>query len=65
MHLAFRQVVSLDWHGIGPDLPLLSSINWRAAALSAMAQLAMFRLELGMLPTLAACGAGVALAALG
>ncbi|MBP2151300.1 hypothetical protein [Xanthobacter flavus] len=56
----------LDWRGIGPDLPVLSSIDWRAAALSAMAIIAMFRLRLGMLPTLAACGvAGMVLAALG
>lgn len=56
----------MDWRGIGPVLPVLSSIGWRAAALSAMAMLAMFRLRLGMLPTLVACGvAGVVLAALG
>ncbi|UDQ90122.1 chromate efflux transporter [Xanthobacter autotrophicus] len=66
IHVVFRQVVSVDWYGIGPDLPVLSSIDWRAAALSAMAMLAMFRLRLGMLPTLAACGlAGMVLAALG
>ncbi|MFG1238190.1 hypothetical protein V5F63_13445 [Xanthobacter autotrophicus DSM 597] len=56
----------MDWRGIGPDLPVLSSIDWRAAALSAMAMIAMFRLRLGMLPTLAICGlAGMVLAALG
>lgn len=66
IHVVFRQVVSVDWRGIGPDLPVLSSIDWRAAALSAMAMIAMFRLRLGMLPTLAICGlAGMVLAALG
>ena len=66
IHVAFRQVVSVDWHGVGPDLPVLSSIDRRAAALSALAMLAMFRLRLGMLATLAACGvAGVVLAVLG
>ncbi|MFG1377351.1 hypothetical protein [Xanthobacter autotrophicus] len=55
IHIVFRQVMTVDWHGIGPDLPVLSSIDWRAAVLSAMAMLAMFRLRLGMLPTLAIC----------
>ncbi len=66
IHVVSRQMVSVDWHGIGPHLPVLSSVDWRAAALSAMALLAMFRLRLGMLSTLVVCGlAGMALAALG
>ncbi|MFG1300579.1 chromate efflux transporter [Xanthobacter sp. V3C-3] len=66
VHVVFQQVVSVDWHGIGPDLPVLSSVDWRAAALSAMAMLAMFRFKLGMLHTLGVCGlAGVALSAFG
>lgn len=66
VHVIFRQVVSVDWHGIGVDLPVFSSIDWRAAVLSAMAMLAMFRLKLGMLTTLAMCGlAGMVLSALG
>ncbi len=49
-----------------PGLPVLSSIDWRAAALSAMAMLAMVRLRLGILPTLVACGvAEVVLSVLG
>ena len=65
IHVVFRQVVSVDWHGIEPDLPLLSSIDWRAAVLAAVAMFAMFRLKLGMLPTLAICGfAGVVLSGL-
>lgn len=66
IHVVFRQVVSVDWHGIETDVPVLSSIDWRAAVLSAMAMFAMFRLKLGMLPTLAVCGlAGMVLSALG
>ncbi|MFG1352183.1 hypothetical protein [Xanthobacter autotrophicus] len=56
----------MDWHGIEPDLPLLSSIDRRAAVLAAVAMFAMFRLKLEMLPTLAVCGlAGMVLSALG
>ncbi len=66
IHVVFRQVVSVDWRGIGPDLPVPSSIDRRAAALSALAMLAMFRFRLGMLPTLAACGvSGVVRSVLG
>lgn len=57
VHVVFRQVVSLDWHGIGPDLPVPSSIDWRAALLAAGALVAMLRFRIGMLPTLGACAA--------
>ncbi len=64
VHAIFRQVVSVDWHGIGPDLPVLSSMDWRAALLAAGAMVAMLRFKVGMLPTLAACAAaGMALLA--
>ena len=49
-----------------PGLPVLSSIDWSAAALSAMAMRATFRLRLGFFPTLATCAVAEAvLAALG
>ncbi|WP_394051799.1 chromate transporter [Xanthobacter versatilis] len=31
IHVVFRQTVNVDWHGVEPDLPLLSSIDWRAS----------------------------------
>jgi chromate transporter len=39
--------------GFGMEIPVLSSVDWRAALLSAAAMIAMLRLKIGMLPTLA------------
>lgn len=62
LHVVFREVVSLPVLGLAPDVPVLSSLDWRAAVLSAAALVAMLRFKAGMLPTLAACAlAGVAL----
>lgn len=36
----------------GPELPVLASLDWRAALLAAAAMLALLRFKLGMLPTL-------------
>ncbi|WP_072396140.1 chromate transporter [Hyphomicrobium sp. CS1GBMeth3] len=61
LHVVFREVHTFDIFGVGPDLPVLASIDWRAALLSAAAMIAMLRFKTGMVPTLAAC----ALTALG
>lgn len=64
LHVVFRRVETIDLFGIGfgPDIPVLSSIDWRAAFLSAAAMIAMLRFKAGMIPTLAACAvAGLAL----
>ena len=50
LHVVFGKVASVGW---GVEVPVLSSLDWRAALLSAAAMVAMFRLKLGMLPTLA------------
>jgi chromate transporter len=66
IHTVFAEV--RPWHGwgIGVDAPVPASINLWAAALSAAAILAVFRFQVGMLPTLAACSAaGLVLHALG
>jgi hypothetical protein len=45
--------------GVGPDLPLLSSIDWRAALLSIAAMIARLRFKTGMgfdADRLRACG---------
>ncbi|MFL1875182.1 chromate efflux transporter [Hansschlegelia beijingensis] len=55
LHVVFREVTPMTIHGIGPDLPVLASIDWRAAALAAGAMVAMLRFKLGMAPTLLAC----------
>ncbi|MBZ9659259.1 chromate efflux transporter [Mesorhizobium sp. ESP-6-4] len=62
LHVVFGKVASVGW---GVEVPVLSSLGWRAALLSAAAMVAMFRLKLGMLPTLAGSAlAGLALQAL-
>ncbi|RAZ81861.1 chromate transporter [Mesorhizobium hawassense] len=62
LHVVFGKVASAGW---GVEVPVPSSLNWRAALLSAAAMVAMFRLKLGMLPTLAGSAlAGLALQAL-
>ncbi|MBZ9884530.1 chromate efflux transporter [Mesorhizobium sp. CA10] len=62
LHVVFGKVASVGW---GVEVPVLSSLDWRAALLSAAAMVAMFRLKLGMLPTLAGSAlAGLALQAL-
>lgn len=55
LHVIFREVRIFEVFGVGPDLPILGSIDWRAAALSLAAMIAMLRFKIGMLPTLAAC----------
>ena len=63
LHVVFREVRTVDlFSGIGPDLPVLASIDWRAAVLAAAALVAMLRFRVGMIPTLAGCAlAGMAL----
>lgn len=53
----FWEVRAFRLFGIGPDLPVLSSIDWRAALLAAAAIVAMLRFKVGMIPTLAVCAA--------
>lgn len=62
LHVVFGKVESVGW---GVEVPVVSSLDWRAALLSAAAMVAMLRLKAGMLPTLAASAlAGLALQAL-
>ncbi|PBC10966.1 chromate transporter [Mesorhizobium sp. WSM3859] len=62
LHVVFGKVGSVGW---GVEVPVLSSLDWRAALLSTAAMVAMFRLKAGMLPTLAGSAlAGLALQAL-
>lgn len=60
LHVVFLEVRAFEVFGVGPDLPVLASIDWRAALLSAAAMIAMLRFKIGMIPTLVACAvAGV------
>ncbi|PNG26913.1 chromate efflux transporter [Methylocella silvestris] len=58
LHVVFREAWRFDFHGISPDLPVIASIDWRAALLSAAAMVAMLRFKIGMAPTLLACAVG-------
>jgi chromate transporter len=61
LHVIFRE---LHRTGFGMDVPVLSSLDWRAALLSCAAMIAILRLKIGMLPTLAGSAlAGVLLLA--
>jgi len=57
LHVLFREVRPVAFLGLSPDWPVLASLDWRAAVLSAAAMLAMLRFKAGMIPTLAACAA--------
>lgn len=62
LHVVFGAVQTV---GLGMEVPVLSSLDWRAALLAAAAMVAMLRLKIGMLPTLAGSAlAGLALLAL-
>jgi chromate transporter len=59
MHVVFGAVREV---GLGMDVPVLSSLDWRAALLAAAAMIAMLRFRTGMLPTLTGSAlAGLAL----
>ncbi|MBL8659794.1 MAG: chromate efflux transporter [Rhodospirillales bacterium] len=57
LHVLFRDVREVSILGVGPDLPVLTTLDWRAAVLATAAMLAIFRFKVGLVPTLAACGA--------
>jgi chromate transporter len=62
LHVMFHAVVTVGLRGIGPDLPVLSSLDWRAACLVAASMIAMLRFKAGMIPTLiGSAAAGAAL----
>ncbi|TIM16199.1 MAG: chromate transporter, partial [Mesorhizobium sp.] len=50
LHVIFGEVRNI---GLGMDVPVLSSIDWGAALLSCAAMIAILKLKIGMLPTLA------------
>ncbi|MER8828361.1 chromate efflux transporter [Mesorhizobium sp. M0938] len=61
LHVIFGEVRNI---GLGMDVPVFASIDWHAALLSAAAMVAILKLRIGMLPTLAGSAlAGVLLLA--
>jgi chromate transporter len=66
LHVLFGEVSETHAAGVRVLIPRPSTVDWGAVAIAAGAALAMFRLKLGMLPTLAcAAAAGVLLHVLG
>ncbi|MGF9761225.1 chromate efflux transporter [Microvirga sp. 0TCS3.31] len=66
IHTVFRNVHPVEWGIFNFDAPVWGSVNLWALLLSAAAIIAMFRLHVGMLPTLAATSAaGIGLYAAG
>jgi chromate transporter len=62
LHVVFREVRRVPVLGLAPDLPVLASLDWRAALLAVAAMLLMLRFKVGMVATLGICAAaGVAL----
>jgi chromate transporter len=66
IHTIFRKTVALEGYGLSFDAPLLASVDFWSLVLSVVAAIAIFRLRVGMLPTLAgSCAAGIGLFLLG
>lgn len=66
IHSAFREVVAAHGYGFSFAVPVLTSVDLWALLITIGAMLAMFRANLGILPTLGACsGTGVLLYLLG
>jgi chromate transporter len=62
IHTVFRETVSVRAFPLSFDAPSLASVDAWALALSVAAAIAIFRFNVGMIQTLAACcGAGIAL----
>lgn len=62
LHVLFGETRSLSVLGLRPELPVLASLDWRAALLSAAAAIMLLRFKLGMMPVLAiSAAAGILL----
>jgi chromate transporter len=57
LHVLFEVVRPVMIGPLAPDLPVLASLDWRAAVLAVAAVIALLRFKLGMIPVLAACAA--------
>ena len=66
IHVIWREVQHIKAGPLSLELPVLGSIDWIAATLSALALVAVFRLKLGMTTVLAGAAAlGIVLYAAG
>jgi chromate transporter len=57
LHTVFRDLVPVQGYGLKFDMPVLTSVNPWALALSLAAIIAIFRFKVGMITTLLACSA--------
>jgi chromate transporter len=57
LHTVFRQVNAVHGYGLAFDMPVLTSVDPWALALSVAAIVAIFRFKVGMITTLLACSA--------
>jgi chromate transporter len=57
LHTVFRDVTPVHGYGLAFDMPVLSSVDPWALALSVAAIVAIFRFKVGMITTLLACSA--------
>ncbi|CAN7345572.1 chromate efflux transporter [Bosea sp. LjRoot237] len=57
LHVLFGTVQPVVFGPFAPDLPVLASLDWRAAVLAVAAMIALLRFKFGMIPVLAACAA--------
>ena len=55
LHTLFGQVETLHGYWFTVAIPVLHTVNWTALAISLLAMIAMFRFNIGMIPTLAGC----------
>ncbi|GHE79325.1 hypothetical protein GCM10019059_42340 [Camelimonas fluminis] len=57
LHVLFRHTTELKFPWGGVEIPVWSSLDWRAAVIAIAAMMAMLRFKIGMLPVLAVCTA--------
>jgi chromate transporter len=57
LHTVFREVTPVHGYGLAFDMPVLTSVDYWALALSVAAIIAIFRFKVGMITTLLACSA--------
>ena len=57
IHFIWREVVRIEARPLSLELPVSETLDWTAAALSALALVAVFRLKLGMATVLSAAAA--------
>lgn len=66
LHILFSETRPLNGAGIGPDIPILASFDWRAGCLALLSAVLLLRFKLGVAPLLAiGAGAGILLGRLG